>query len=148
LKRSEVNDERANQMQLKHQAHIVVVDSHPRDYRGLTMLVGEQGWHLHFLTSGRAALRFNTGNTVELWLINVTLPDLSGIELMQSLRGRNDARFFIVANSYEPRYEREACEQGADLFVCKDANNRLDCKAMLELFCRDPCPSEEPIGES
>jgi DNA-binding response OmpR family regulator len=136
-------------MLLQRESHIVVVDPRPRDYRGLVTLAGEREWHLHFLTSARAALRFNAGGSVDLWLVNFTLPDLAGIELMRLLRDRaNSARVFIVADEYKTSHEKAACQKGADLFVCKDAKGSLDCFAMLDAFCRDPCTSVEPIGES
>jgi DNA-binding response OmpR family regulator len=115
------------------ESHIVVTDPRPKDYRDLTALAGEQGWHVHFLTSGRAAIQFAPRGHPALWVINVRLPDMLGFDLLEMLRAQAvAARVFVVADHYDAEDERQACRRGADLYLCKDATQSIDCTPILK----------------
>jgi DNA-binding response OmpR family regulator len=120
---------------LKLQSHIVVVDSRPADYRNLPRLAGEHGWHVHFLTSARAAVRFFKSSGVDLWMISVRLLDGSGFELFETLRDQLlGTPVFIVGDQYDPEEERRACGSGAALYLCKTASGVIHGDALLDLL--------------
>jgi DNA-binding response OmpR family regulator len=120
---------------LQFQSHIVVVDSRPADYHNLPRLAGEQGWHIHFLTSARAAIRFAKSAGVDLWMIGVQLADMSGFELFETLRGQLVGKpVFIVSDEYDPEEERRACRCGAALYLCKSASGVVQGDALLGLL--------------
>jgi DNA-binding response OmpR family regulator len=120
---------------LRSQSHIVVADARPKDYRNLALLAGEHGWHLHFLTSARAAIQFGRPSYASLWMVNVSLPDMSGFELLEALRDRvAENPVFVVADRYDADDERRACRNGAALYAVKDAAGSIDCKPLLEVL--------------
>lgn len=118
---------------LRAQSHIVVVDPAPTAYRGLVSLAEDHHWHLHFLTTAGAALRFVGRMPVDLWMIHVSLPDMSGFDLYEILRARAvQSAAFIISDQYDAAHERRACALGAPLYLCKDAAHSLDCSALLK----------------
>ena len=124
---------------LRSQSHIVVADARPNDYRDLSLLAGEYGWHVHFLTNGRAAIQFARPSCADLWMVNVRLPEMSGFDLLEILRERAAGTpVFVVGDHYNPEDERRACRHGAALYLCKDATRSIDCKSLLELLMTDP----------
>src|SRR4029079_15522366 len=113
---------------LGSQSHIVIVDTRPQDYHGLTTIASQCQWNIHFLTHGRAAIRFAQPDRVELSLINPQLPDISGFDLVSQLRTRcGGASVFVVSDQYHASEEARACSQGANLYLTKDNNCSLDC---------------------
>ena len=123
---------------LRSQSHIVVTDARPKDYRDLGLLAGEYGWHVHFLTGGRAAIQFARPSSADLWMINVRLPEMSGFDLMEIVRDRvPGVPVFLVADQYDSEEERRACRYGAALYLCKDSTRSIDCKPLLELLITD-----------
>jgi DNA-binding response OmpR family regulator len=123
---------------LRSQSHIVVTDARPKDYRDLALLAGENGWHIHFLTDGRAAIQFARPRAADLWMINVRLPEMSGFDLLKIVRDRvPGVPVFLVADRYDSEEERRACGCGAALYLCKDATRSIDCKPLLELLITD-----------
>ena len=90
---------------LRAHSQIIVADSRPRDYRNLVQLTGDNRWHLHFFTTGYAAIRF--GSAADLWIVNTQLPDMSGFDLFELL-GERAARAptFIVSDQYSADEER------------------------------------------
>ncbi|MES1213366.1 MAG: response regulator [Singulisphaera sp.] len=124
--------------QSRSNSHIVVVDSQPQHFRDLQQLAGEQRLHLHFLTSAGAALEFAPRGHPALWMVNTRLPDMSGLELVARLR-QHAARGCLcsIADRYRQSEEREACVQGADLYLCKDAASAMECRTLLDSLWHD-----------
>jgi DNA-binding response OmpR family regulator len=120
---------------LQFQSHIVVVDSRPIDYRNLPRLAGEYGWHVHFLTNARAAVRFVKSSGIDLWIIGVRLPDMSGFELFEMLRDQLlGTPVFIVAEQYDADEERRACSCGATFYLCKGASGVIQGDALMDVL--------------
>ena len=87
----------------RSQLHIVVVDPCPQDYRDLALAAGTNGWHVHLLTSARAAIRFSRLTQAELWMISIGLPEISGFDLLEMLRPKlAGSRVLLVADHYNP----------------------------------------------
>jgi len=118
---------------LKDQSHIVVVDSHPNDYCDLQNLAGEYGWHVHFLTSALAAVRFAKSGRTDLWMIGVHLADMSGFELYETIRGQLlGSPVFMVTDHYDLTEEAKACSCGATLYLSKSPTGVLQCEPLLD----------------
>ena len=134
---------------LSSQMHIAVADPRPKDYRDLTLLAGEHGWHIHFLTTGGAAIQLARRGFSALWMVNINLPDMSGFDLLEMLRDEAvKPRVFAVADQYRAEDERHACCRGADVFVCKDAGQSIDCRPILEALIVEKCAGPPGISES
>lgn len=110
----------------------MVIDARPHDYRDLPLLAAERGLHVHFLTTGSAALQFMPRSLVDLWMVNTQLPDMPGLDIVQLLRERQVAgNICSVADQYHPGEEQAACCHGADLYVCKDAGRSFEFRGIL-----------------
>ena len=118
---------------LRTQSHIVVVDSRPRDYDELASLAGEWQWHLHFLTTARAAVTFLRRARADLWMINARLSDMSGFTLYEILREQvAGASTIIVSDQYDAQEERLTCGGGAILYVCKGPAHSIAFRSLLQ----------------
>jgi CheY-like chemotaxis protein len=75
---------------------------------------------LQFLCCGRDALRLSQAQQVDLWVVHLSLPDMSGLELCEMLRARlGRPVIYVVGDEYRPEDERAARARGASLFGCK-----------------------------
>jgi CheY-like chemotaxis protein len=98
------------------------VDPQPGDYGMLleTPLGAELRWH--FLSCGRDALRLSQAEEVDLWVVHLILPDMSGLELCEMLKTRLcHPVIYAVSDEYRAEDERAARARGASLFGCKPA---------------------------
>jgi PleD family two-component response regulator len=99
---------------------VAVVDSRPEDYASLPRGSQRQGMIWRFLASAREALRLAAVETVDLWVVNVLLPDMPGSDLCVMLRSRwPSPTVYVVTDSYRAEDECTARTCGAALFVCK-----------------------------
>jgi len=99
---------------------IVVVDARPDDYVATASLVDAGVLDLRFLPNGRSALRLPLSPAADLWVVNTSLADMTGFDLVEMLRSRlGEAPLFMVGNSYDPDEERRALTLGVTRYLCK-----------------------------
>ncbi len=97
-----------------------IVDSRLSDYAALPKVVNHRDMHWHFATSGRSAMRPARSQQIDLWVINTVLPDMSGMDLCGTLKGRYPRpSIYIVTDAYRIEDERAARVCGISLFGCK-----------------------------
>jgi DNA-binding NarL/FixJ family response regulator len=76
--------------------------------------------------SGSEALETVESLRAELVLVDVTLPDISGFEVVRRLKARPDAPLAVMLSFYDSRAEQlEAWSAGADGFVA--TSETADC---------------------
>lgn len=111
---------------------IFVVDPDTSDYAALASLLGDRDWALHFLLAGRPALRLDVHFVVDLWIINVRLPDMNGLDLVAIFRQQRDGEaVFAVTDQYSREDEVRALSLGVASYLCKPIDT-----ACLRNWCR------------
>lgn len=99
---------------------VCVVDPEPGDYQALVQKVPAQQTRFEFVHSGRDALRHYARSRPDLWIINVRLPDMSGMDLYEMLHSRSpDVLCYLVGDDYQPEDEMNARQSGATMYLCK-----------------------------
>lgn len=99
---------------------LLVVDPRPEDYQQLAATNLAANYHLDFVTSGESALRKALSAVFDLWLINFHLPDMTGAELLTTVRSRNpNAACILISDTYSATDELSARQLGATLYACK-----------------------------
>lgn len=105
---------------IRRDTTVYVVDSKPSDYRHLVRDNDDGQRTFAFLNDARSALRVNPTSSDAVWIINLDLPDMSGLDLYSMLRSRfPTSPVYIVGNDYHPDEERAARMSGASLYFCK-----------------------------
>lgn len=99
---------------------VVVVDAQPNDYATVARNIRRDNLDIVFLPTGRAALRFHEKIPPRLWVINIRLPDMSGLDLYKMLEQRwPDTPVYLVGDDYRPEDEIHARMSGATFYFCK-----------------------------
>jgi DNA-binding response OmpR family regulator len=102
---------------------LVVVDASMDDYTAL--FSDEQLQDLpcrHFCTGEEALQRFDP-SLATLWMVNMRLPDMSGIGFLHLVRYRSRrCPVFLVGDEYLPEEELAARAAGASAYLCKPVN--------------------------
>ena len=112
-------------------AMILVVDDHRGVADAAVALVGAGGHEARAVYSGGAALAFVRSRPVDLVVLDVSMPDLSGLDVLRTLRAEGKLPGLPVVMFSADRHARdEALRLGAAAFVCKsDAENLLHAVA-------------------
>ena len=123
---------------------VVIVDAHLDDYDFLLTEHDGQDLHINLFRTGERALQSAVSSSTTLWLINVWLPDMTGIHLLGLVRRRlRRCSVFLVGDEYSTDDELAARLAGATAYLCKPAS-----AAWLECFlprCRSPAIRAGPL---
>ena len=97
-----------------------MVDASPRDYAKLLESSAAKMWCFRFLQTGTDALRSAAIDAKGLWMVNIELPDFSGVDLCDMLRSRTPAATVcLIGDEYREDEERLAYQAGATAYACK-----------------------------
>ena len=106
--------------QTKHLSNIYVVDPHPGDYSDVVHESAFDPVRFTFFSSARDALRHNPDDEPNMWIVNMTLPDMPGADLYGMLLGRGGtAPIMLVGDQYSVEDEISARTSGATMYVAK-----------------------------
>jgi len=108
----------------KHKA-ILIVDDHPIVRRGLKLIVQQElpGWHIGEAGDGAETRRKLSERTWDLLILDISLPDVDGLELLKEIKGRYKASVLCFSIHPEKPFAMHAFKAGADGYLTKD---RLD----------------------
>ena len=102
---------------------LVIIDASIEDYAPLFSddLIAELSCR-HFSTGEEALQRFVPSDAT-LWIVNVRLPDMSGIGFLHLARCRSRrCTVFLVGDDYRSEDELAARAAGASAYLCKPVN--------------------------
>ncbi len=110
---------------MKGQPRILVVDDTPQNVLLLSDLLVSQGYAVRTAASGAEALRQIEAEPVDLVLLDVVMPEMSGYDVCRRLRAKPDTGILpiIMVTALDPSQERlKGLEAGADDFLTKPIN--------------------------
>lgn len=102
---------------------LIVVDEDEEQYTSLAASLVSAGMQMAHAIDGHSALQIVAARPPQLWLANMILDDMSGIELMHLVRAkRRVVPFYLVSDAYHARDEVAARAAGATGYLSKPVN--------------------------
>src|SRR5580692_5024757 len=98
---------------------VLVVDDEPPIRKLLRMGLGTQGYRVIEAADGKAALDL-AREKPDLIILDLGLPDMQGLELLRTIRARDDSVPIVVLSSRDDEVAKvQALDLGADDYVTK-----------------------------
>src|SRR5437868_11742375 len=98
---------------------ILVVDDEPQITRVLRRSLTSHRYDVRVAADGEAALELFGDWSPELVITDLSMPNMSGLELCRRLRARSDVPVIVLSVKGEERTKVEALDAGADDYVTK-----------------------------
>lgn len=113
---------------------VLVVDDDDGVRRQLTYLLEDEGYEVEAAASGSAALATAAEADFDVVILDVRLPDVSGIEVFEAFRRRSDSMKAIIVSGFLVDEEIAAAEGRGAHFLAKpvDSDRLLSLLARLE----------------
>jgi two-component system, OmpR family, KDP operon response regulator KdpE len=129
---------------------VLVIDDEPPIRRLLSTSLGANGFKVLEAGNGRDGLAAIEAEKPEAVLLDLGLPDMDGLQVIRTLRGRGDKTPIIVLSSRgEEASKVEALELGADDYVTKPFGMaELIARIRTALRHRLQTQGAEPVFES
>ena len=98
---------------------VLIADDDPQILRALRITLGARGYDVTTAADGKAALDAATRTHPDLVVLDLGMPGLSGVEVIQALRGWTTVPILVVSGRTESWDKVEALDAGADDYVTK-----------------------------
>jgi len=129
--------------------HIVLVDDHPIVRKGLRSLLEEQPGYrvIGEAGTGSAAIRLFRDLVPDVGIIDLKLPDMSGIDVAVEVRRQSPATKTIILSMHaNDFYLEQAFQKGIDGYVVKDVLEDEIVRAICAVMSGKRYVSKLPAG--
>ena len=109
---------------LETKGALLLIDDEPELRESLEMLLASEGFAVESAATGEAGLRWLDRKPFDLVLLDVALPDKSGLEVLQAIRASNPALAVVMITAYgSVENAVEAMRAGANNYITKPWDN-------------------------
>ena len=126
---------------------IALVDDDRNLLASVSMLLEAEGFAVRCFTDGASALEGLGADPVDLALLDVKMPRMDGMELLQRLRKRSDIPIVFLTSKDDEVDEVLGLRMGADDYIKKPFSQRLLLERIRTVLRRHRKGSAEP-GEA
>jgi two-component system KDP operon response regulator KdpE len=98
---------------------VLVVDDDPGLVRALSINLRARGYEVHAAATGAGALALAAAHPPQAVVLDLGLPDLDGIDVIQGLRGWTAVPILVLSAREQQREKVAALDAGADDYVVK-----------------------------
>lgn len=123
---------------------ILIADDDPQIVRALRITLSARGYDVITAPDGRAALNAAIEHHPDVVVLDLGMPGLSGIEVIQGLRGWSTVPILVVSGRSESWDKVEALDAGADDYVTKPFAADELLARIRALSRRTPAATDEP----
>jgi len=107
-------------MAVRHHIKVLVVDDDPQVCKTVGMILQEHGYHVQSYSQPRQALQAVRKAPFDIALIDIKMPDLDGLELVEKVKGEDPRVASIVMTAYpDVQTAAETMRLGARDYITK-----------------------------
>ena len=123
---------------------IALVDDDRNILTSVAMTLEQEGFAVRTYTDGESAFQALTTRPVDLAILDVKMPRMDGMELLQKLRARSQLPVIFLTSKDEEVDELMGLRLGADDYIKKPFSQRLLLERIRALLRRNDTARAEP----
>jgi two-component system KDP operon response regulator KdpE len=123
---------------------ILIADDDPQILRALRITLTARGYDVITASDGRAAVNQAVDHHPDLVVLDLGMPELTGIEVIEALRGWTQIPILVVSGRSESFDKVDALDAGADDYVTKPFAADELLARIRALSRRTPSATDEP----
>lgn len=127
---------------------IALVDDDRNILTSVQMTLEAEGYQVHTYTDGEQALQGLASRPVDLAVLDVKMPRMDGMELLQKLRARSSLPVIFLSSKDEEVDQLMGLRLGADDYITKPFSQRLLLERIRALLRRNEVSRAEAAGEN
>jgi two-component system KDP operon response regulator KdpE len=126
---------------------ILIADDDPQILRALKITLGARGYSIVTAANGAEALDRAIEHHPDLVMLDLGMPRLTGIEVIEGIRGWSQVPILVVSGRSGAADKVEALDAGADDYVTKPFSIEELLARIRALTRRVPAEEAEPVVE-
>lgn len=127
---------------------IALVDDDKNILTSVTIALEAEGFHVRTYTDGATALTALDANPPDMAVLDIKMPRMDGMELLQRLRQRTSMPVIFLTSKDEEVDELMGLRLGADDYITKPFSQRLLIERIRALLRRNEASRAEGSGAS
>ena len=124
---------------------ILIADDDPQLVRALRITLGAHGYEIVAAPDGPAAIALAVKERPDIYIVDLGMPRLDGIGLIEAVRGWSQAPIIVVSGRTGSADKVEALDAGADDYVTKPFQIDELLARLRALSRRAAAASDDPI---
>jgi two-component system response regulator ChvI len=128
------------------QQTIALVDDDRNILASVSMTLEQEGFLVHTYTDGESALRALGSRPADLAVLDIKMPRMDGMELLQKLRQRSSMPVIFLTSKDDEVDEMMGLRLGADDYITKPFSQRLLIGRIRALLRRNETAMAEGAG--
>src|SRR6185437_9052259 len=125
---------------------VALVDDDRNILTSVSMTLEQEGFQVRTYTDGESALQGMTARPVDLAVLDIKMPRMDGMELLQRLRQRSSIPVIFLTSKDEEVDELMGLRLGADDYITKPFSQRLLIERIRALLRRNEASRAEGSG--
>ncbi|MBS7809918.1 response regulator transcription factor [Roseococcus sp. SYP-B2431] len=125
---------------------IALVDDDRNILTSVSMTLEQEGYQVRTYTDGESALQGLMGKPADLAVLDIKMPRMDGMELLQRLRARSAMPVIFLTSKDEEVDELMGLRLGADDYITKPFSQRLLLERIRALLRRNEAMKQESSG--
>ena len=125
---------------------IALVDDDRNILTSVAMTLEQEGFAVRTYTDGESALQALVARPVDLAVLDVKMPRMDGMELLQKIRARSQLPVIFLTSKDEEVDELMGLRLGADDYIKKPFSQRLLLERIRALLRRNDAARADPPG--
>jgi two-component system response regulator ChvI len=126
---------------------IALVDDDRNILTSVSMTLEQEGYTVRTFTDGESALQALNAKPVDLAVLDIKMPRMDGMELLQRLRARTQMPVIFLTSKDEEVDELMGLRLGADDYITKPFSQRLLIERIRALLRRNDSSRAEAEGK-
>lgn len=127
---------------------IALVDDDRNILTSVSMTLEQEGFTVRTFTDGESALQALSARPVDLAVLDIKMPRMDGMELLQRLRQRSAMPVIFLTSKDEEVDELLGLRMGADDYITKPFSQRLLLERIRALLRRNEASRADGAGEA
>ena len=127
-------------------ATIALVDDDRNILTSVSMTLEQEGFQVRTYTDGESALQGLLSRPVDLAVLDIKMPRMDGMELLQRLRQRSSLPVIFMTSKDEELDQLMGLRLGADDYITKPFSQRLLLERIRALLRRNEASRAEGSG--
>lgn len=123
---------------------VLIVEDEASYLEALKITLQPEGFDLHPATDGRSAIAMFEADPPDVILLDLMLPDISGLDVLRTVRSRSDVPVIVVSAKSAESDVVAALELGADDYLTKPYSSR-ELVARIRANTRRSAVEEEQL---
>lgn len=116
---------------------VLLVDDEPFIIQGLKVIIDweNEGFEIAGMVSnGKEALQFLENENVDLVIADIRMPEMTGLELLETLRKKSDVYFVILSGYADFSYAQQAMQNDCTDYILKPVDKEMLLKVLNKVL--------------